>query len=71
MHLPLRPIEGWDGVGGDLTSYAGRPSFDQLFALVRAGRAVLELVTDIPGQERMLRTLETVFFTDWWRLSCD
>ncbi len=71
LDLPLRPIEGWDGVGGDLPSYAGPPSFDQLFALVQAGRAVLEFVTDIPGQERMLRTLETVLFTDWRRLSCD
>jgi len=71
LDLPLRPIAGWDGVGGDLTSYAGPPSFDQLFALVQAGRAVLELVTDIPGEERVLRRLGTVFFTDWRRLQCD
>jgi hypothetical protein len=39
--------------------------------LVQAGRTVLDLTTDIPGQERMLRPLETVVFRDWRRVPCD
>jgi hypothetical protein len=62
LELPVRPIEGIAGIGGDLSFYTGPISFDQLFALGQAGRAGLELETDVPGQERLLRRLETVFF---------
>jgi hypothetical protein len=71
LELPVRLFEGLTGIGGDLPSYMGPISFDQLFALVQAGRTVLDLTTDIPGQERLLRPLETVVFRDWRRVPCD
>ena len=69
--LPVQVTQGLVGIGGALPSYTGPVSFDQLFALVRAGRTVLDLTTDIPGQERLLRPLGTVHFRDWRRLPCD
>jgi len=71
LELPVRLFEGLVGIGGDLPSYTGPISFDQLFALVQAERTVLDVTTDIPGQERMLRPLETVVFRDWRRVPCD
>ncbi len=71
LELPLRLIQGRAGIGGDLPIYRGPISFDQLFAVVRNGRTVLDLTTDIPGQERLLRPLEKVFFRDWRRVPCD
>lgn len=71
LELPVRRIEGRVGIGGDLQPYTGLVSFDQLFALLRAGRAVLEITTDIPDQELMLRPLGTVFFRDWRQVPCD
>jgi hypothetical protein len=71
LELPVRLFEGLAGIGGELPSYAGPTSFDRLFSLARAGRIVLDLTTDIPGQERLLRPLGTVLFTDWRRVSCD
>ena len=71
LELPVRPIEGFAGIGGDLSPYSGPIPFDQLFALVQAGRAVLELGTDIPDRERLLRPQEAVFFRDWRRVPCD
>ena len=71
LELPIRPIEGQAAIGGEVPFDRGPMSFDQLFALVQAGRAVLELVTDIPGRERLVRPLETVVFTDWRRVPCD
>jgi hypothetical protein len=71
LELPVRRVEGSAGIGGDLPIYSGPIPFNQLFALVQAGRTVLDLTTDIPGQERMLRPLNTVTFTDWRRYPCD
>ena len=71
LELPVRVVEGLTGIGGFLPTYTGPISFDQLFDLVQAGRAVLDITTDIPGQERMLRPLETVSFRDWRRVPCD
>lgn len=71
LDLPVRRFDGLAGIGGDLPSYTGPISFDQLFALVQAGRTVLDVTTDIPGQERMLRPLQTVVFRDWRRVPCD
>lgn len=71
LELPLQRIEGRDGVGGTVEFDSVPTPFDDTFALVRTGRTVLELVTDIPGQERMSRALGTVLFRDWRQLTCD
>jgi hypothetical protein len=71
MELPVRSYEGLAGVGGDLPVYTGPIAFDQLFAMVRAGQTVLDVTTDIPGQERMLRPLVTVVFRNWRRVPCE
>ncbi len=72
LELPVRPIEGsFDGIGGELSLDRSPITFDQLFALVQAGRAVLELGTDTPDRERLLRPLETVVFRDWRGVPCD
>ncbi|HYC31005.1 MAG TPA: hypothetical protein VEB59_01890 [Gemmatimonadales bacterium] len=69
--LPVRRFEGLAGIGGDLPAYGGPIAFDALFDLVRAGRAVLEVTTDIPGRELLGRPLGSVAFTDWRRVPCD
>ena len=69
--LPVRVSEGLTGIGGGIPGYTGPIPFDQLFTLVRARRAVLDLTTDIPGQERLLRPLQTVSFRDWRQVPCD
>jgi hypothetical protein len=71
LELPVQRFEGLAGIGGELPGYDGPVPFDQLFALVRTGRAVLEVTTDIPDQERLLRPLRTVVFRDWRRVPCD
>jgi hypothetical protein len=71
LELPVRRIDGFAGIGGDLPVYSGSIPFDRLFALVQAGRTVLDLTTDIPGQERILRPLETVTFRNWRRVPCE
>jgi hypothetical protein len=71
FELPVGPIEGQPSVGGELVPYAGPISFEALFALVREGRAALELETDIPGGELLIRPLLTVVFRDWRRVPCD
>lgn len=71
LELPVRPIEGFAGIGGDLSPYSGPIPFDQLFALVQAGRAVLVLRTDIPDRAQLLRPLKSVVVTDWRRVPCD
>jgi len=71
LELPVERIESLAEVGGQLPGYTGPVPFEQLFALVRDGRAVLELGTDIPGQEQMFRPLGTVMFRDWRRIPCD
>lgn len=71
LELPVERIESLAEVGGQLQGYTGPVPFAQLFALVRDGRAVLELGTDIPGQEQMFRVLGTVVFRDWRRIPCD
>lgn len=72
LELPVRLFEGLVGIGGDLPSYTGPTSFDRLFELVLAKRTLLDVTTDIPGQERLLRPLRTVIvFRDWRRVPCD
>lgn len=71
LELPLQRIEGRDGVGGTLELDSASPSFDRIFQSVRTGQTVLELETDVPGQERMSRPLGTVLFRDWHQLACD
>ena len=70
VELPVEHIQSLAGVGGGLPGYRGPVPFEHLFALIRDGRAVLELGTDIPGQEQMFRTLTTVVFTDWRWVPC-
>lgn len=70
LELPLPGLEGLDGVGGILEIESGSLS-DQLLQAVRAGHTVLELDTDIPGQEHLSRPLGSVFFQDWHRQTCD
>ena len=70
LELPVARIESLAAVGGELQAYAGPVPFEQLFALVRDGRAVLELGTDIQGQEQTFRALTTVVFMDWRWVSC-
>ena len=52
LDLPVRVVEEIAGIGGDLSAFAGPISFDQLFDLVRTGRAVLDITTDSgPGTD--------------------
>jgi hypothetical protein len=71
LELPVRPIEGLGAVGGQVRLLTEEISFEPLFDLVRSGRGVLELETDIPGRERLILPLQTVFFRDWSRRQCD
>jgi hypothetical protein len=70
LELPLQGLEGFDGVGGTLEIESGSLS-DRVLQAVRAGHTVLEMDTDIPGQEHLSRPLGIVSFQDWHRLTCD
>ena len=71
VELPIGDLEGLAAGTGTLREDEGTLPFDELFDLVRAGGAVLELETDVVGRERVRLALVDATFSDWPRPSCD
>jgi hypothetical protein len=70
LPLTMGPEDIGIALQGDITSYVGPMSFNELFVRARTGGLTLVLVSDIPGSSVIVLPLQLFYFNDWGRPHC-